>query len=320
MLCTISTHELSHSFSLADEYGSDHPGRLASIPPIFLPADKVTGEREHPNVQARADLLTSGSLDADKIKWLWPRVEKAGVLAKQAAPLTVAPFSILLEAGHAAAFMTGDVVRLRTRPLVSAGPPSMRLRVTSIEGEALIVDPEEATVNTAAALASYYVPGSIVMAPKRAPDTSDSLGDDLLLVHESAMTIIDDSHNPMNARFGEAPDRPCHEVLVVNTPTAATNFEPDEPPPKPPRQSGLRVGLYENGDTYDGDIYRPTGMCYMRTSRELTDQDQSGANLTSKDQRMYLRFCPVCRYALVDQLDPTQHGRIDRDYDKIYPR
>jgi hypothetical protein len=31
-------------------------------------------------------------------------------------------------------------------------------------------------------------------------------------------------------------------------------------------------------------------------------------------------LCPACRYQLVDRLDPTQHGVIDRDYRKRYPQ
>ena len=30
-------------------------------------------------------------------------------------------------------------------------------------------------------------------------------------------------------------------------------------------------------------------------------------------------FCPVCRYIMVDLVDPTKHGVIDRDYAGIYP-
>ena len=30
------------------------------------------------------------------------------------------------------------------------------------------------------------------------------------------------------------------------------------------------------------------------------------------------KFCPICRYLLVDQIDPTQHGIIDTDYAKEY--
>jgi hypothetical protein len=31
-------------------------------------------------------------------------------------------------------------------------------------------------------------------------------------------------------------------------------------------------------------------------------------------------FCPVCRYFLVDRLDPTKHRVIDHDYAKRYPQ
>jgi hypothetical protein len=31
-------------------------------------------------------------------------------------------------------------------------------------------------------------------------------------------------------------------------------------------------------------------------------------------------FCPVCRYALVDLVDPTKHKDIDADYSSGYPR
>ena len=30
------------------------------------------------------------------------------------------------------------------------------------------------------------------------------------------------------------------------------------------------------------------------------------------------RFCPVCRYILVDRIDPSQHGLIDADYQPHY--
>lgn len=30
------------------------------------------------------------------------------------------------------------------------------------------------------------------------------------------------------------------------------------------------------------------------------------------------RFCPVCKYILVDYLDPSKHGKIDEDYEERY--
>jgi hypothetical protein len=31
------------------------------------------------------------------------------------------------------------------------------------------------------------------------------------------------------------------------------------------------------------------------------------------------RFCPVCRYALVDRINPAQHPWIDLEYETVYP-
>jgi hypothetical protein len=62
------------------------------------------------------------------------------------------------------------------------------------------------------------------------------------------------------------------------------------------------VGAYFGGSKYACDIVHPTGHCMMR------------ANLDK-----HARFCPVCRYVLVEQIDPVQHARVDRDYAKHYP-
>jgi hypothetical protein len=31
------------------------------------------------------------------------------------------------------------------------------------------------------------------------------------------------------------------------------------------------------------------------------------------------QFCAVCRYVLVDRIDPSQHGALDVEYGKQYP-
>jgi hypothetical protein len=33
-----------------------------------------------------------------------------------------------------------------------------------------------------------------------------------------------------------------------------------------------------------------------------------------------VRFCHVCRYILVDDIDPSRHLFIDPEYDAIYPQ
>jgi len=63
------------------------------------------------------------------------------------------------------------------------------------------------------------------------------------------------------------------------------------------------VGLYGGGAQYASDIFHPAGgNCMMR------DDHVDGSP-----------FCPVCRYIMVDMIDPTRHFSIDLDYDDIYP-
>jgi hypothetical protein len=46
--------------------------------------------------------------------------------------------------------------------------------------------------------------------------------------------------------------------------------------------------------------------------------DEAAAVAAFKVKEVAYRFCPVCRYILVDLLDPSQHGAIDADYRKRY--
>ena len=60
------------------------------------------------------------------------------------------------------------------------------------------------------------------------------------------------------------------------------------------------VGLYEGGANYGHRIFHPTGTCIMRRSKEEEAE-----------------FCAVCRYVMVDFVDPSKHFQIDLDYDDI---
>jgi hypothetical protein len=60
------------------------------------------------------------------------------------------------------------------------------------------------------------------------------------------------------------------------------------------------VGLYAGGKQFHCGVYHPTGVCIMRKQFEETAE-----------------FCVVCRYILVDQINPYKHPVIDRDYDLL---
>jgi hypothetical protein len=199
------------------------------------------------------------------------------------------------------------VIRLRTRPLLTS-KVSDRLKIARMLGDG---DELEAVLLLGSTLAKGDFPvGSVVMAPRREPDPDaahDVYGDDLELVHKSVRDRIDLTNNPLNAGAGDPPNRPCPGT--ADTPTGATNLPGG--PPKRPRYSSWIVGLYENARQFDCDVYRPTGVCIMRQNFYLNRKDGR--------ERAY-QFCPVCRYAMVDVVDPSKHGAIDRDYHPRYPK
>jgi hypothetical protein len=91
-------------------------------------------------------------------------------------------------------------------------------------------------------------------------------------------------------------------------PTGATNF-PDRKAPNPPAFSSWTIGIYDNGAEYNCGIYRPTGVCLMKRSAN-TDPTTNELNLYD--------FCLICRYAIVDAVDPTLHGEVEQDFRARY--
>ncbi|GAB3945969.1 hypothetical protein GCM10028805_15920 [Spirosoma harenae] len=66
------------------------------------------------------------------------------------------------------------------------------------------------------------------------------------------------------------------------------------------------IGLYAGGDQRHGGVYHPAASCMMRSS--ISDGH-------------YTELCAVCRYTLVNLIDPTKHRDFDADYmdRNIYP-
>ena len=297
-------HELAHSWGLNDEYGGFGLIDLNSAAELGA----------YGNAQPRSELLAGvgANLETVDLKWRWPRIVKAGVLAQAVDDTShtgAGPFRLRLKRHHGDPFGRGDVIRLRTRPLLDpAIKVSDRLKISRMLGDG---DELEAVLPPGSTLTVGDFPvGSVVMAPRREPDPDpahDVYGDDLELVHKSVRDRIDLTNNPLNAAAGDPPNRPCPGT--ADTPTGATNFPGGAP--KPPRYSSWIVGLYENARQFDCEVYRPTGVCIMRQNLYLDRKDGR--------ERAY-QFCPVCRYVMVDLIDPSKHGAIDRDYHPRYPK
>jgi hypothetical protein len=301
MLINTIIHELSHSLQLLDEYGG-----MDSMPDSFNDFLKLV-----PNLQPRSELLSSftGPIASSNIKWKWYRIEKAGVLIEkpnQPNP-AVQKFDIRLEPGQAGQFHFGDHVFLRQRPLLK-NPAS----ITSPE---LIVDPEPVgdivKVKVDGAGGHMNVddfPGgtvnsshdSILFRPRR-----DTVSHELeLIVHKKILHQIDISGGPLNAPSGNAM-RDC----VSDARSRVPRLNPNEiqTPRFPPNFLSnfilnweLIIGLYEGGNGYHCNVYHPAGICLMRRLNDVTP------------------LCHICRYILVDIIDPSSHSKIDEMYDHPY--
>jgi hypothetical protein len=292
-------HEVAHAFGLKDEYGEIKA-------PLRIPTSKEADIKPSANVQAASDLEHSAAdltLDPTKlgaIKWLWPRLDHAGVLAAKPAPADAA-FKVTLQRRHAAGLEQGDFVRLRLRPLVDHPQPSGRLRVDLVEGDVVTVTPLAGTAITP----DDWPAGSLLIRPVRgAPSPADRNGEDLPLVAPVISAHLSASMLPLDQKPPPPAPSCSQDDSKVQTPLNL----PAGLPLDRPRFKAQIVGLWDGGDRYYCGVYHPSGACLMR------------ALLVPGMPLLTYLFCPVCRYFLVDRLDPTKHRVIDHDYAKRYPQ
>jgi hypothetical protein len=291
-------HELGHAFGLGDEYGEFKD-------PVRIPSAKEKDLKDNGNLQPGSVLERSAAdrrLDPaklDKIKWLWPRIEHAGVLAAKPAP-SGANFEITLVRGHGAGFAKDNLVRLRLRPLVDHPAASKRLKVIEVKGDVVTVTPLTGTINR-----DDWPAGSVLIRPVRGSATAaDPQGPDLTLVAPIIAAHLAASGYPLNQK----PPPPAVACVVDEHDVQTPLNLPAGLPYRRPRYPSSIVGLWDGGSRYFCGVYHPSGSCLMRMQEPL-------ATLPTT----YL-FCPVCRYILVDRLDPRQHAAIDRDYARRWPQ
>ena len=94
---------------------------------------------------------------------------------------------------------------------------------------------------------------------------------------------------------------------------------PAAPPTLPSAVAGLNltaddrprvIGLWEGGGLWNCGVFRPAPVCKMRDHvwpRTLEAPDRM--------QRRHFRFCFVCRYTIVSEVNPGRHP----DLDALYP-
>lgn len=285
-------HENGHAFGLDDEYGAaDYP---------TAPVDQAAADASATssfNLQPISELNGSGSIDADLIKWRWPRIQNAGVLTTNPAP-GGGNHTITVGTGQAIKFKTGQTVHLRKPDLPNAGPGAgPQLPVATYSGPLSVVssNKDNSIVVSGALTPGDYPLNSIIFQP--VPDPDGGVADYAELLSRVSRLAIT-SQNRANFLMSENPtdfagneeQKPANANLPAGL--------------KKPKIKRYMVGLYEGGEEWRTNIMHPTGDCLMRIKSDGTVRD----------------FCPVCAYALVDQIDPSLHIKLDKWYKKRYPK
>jgi hypothetical protein len=115
----------------------------------------------------------------------------------------------------------------------------------------------------------------------------------------------------------------------------AERFDPDAPESIIPAQEntlsmpdavrtavGIRhlsrvVGAYDGGAVFNCGVFHPTGYCAMKSSSRATIIRREPFSRTFRSGGT-TEYCHVCRYLLVDLIDPSLHGKFDNAYTPLY--
>jgi hypothetical protein len=303
--CRVTAHELGHSLGLGDEY-VDHE-RLYP----FDQSNLVT----QLNLQTANDLMPGSFIEPDRIRWNWHRVRKAAVVRDAITSVAAGAFRIPVVVGQAAQFKLNDIVLLRLRVaglFLNAAPDatlSAQLQIaiapsTSASSDYVVVQAAPGTTITPDFF-DPFIPGSILFAPVPAPASVRDPDDYPFaeMVAKNVKDLMDDTGEALYVR--PDPEDLTDEMRdneEVQHPTL-TGLTPGLPGrPFCFRVQPKIVGLYGGGAQYASGIYHPAGLCVMRDEHTTSTV-----------------FCAVCRYIMVDYVDPFKHFEIDRDYDDIYP-
>jgi len=290
IIATIA-HEFGHSFRLGDEYEEyildtgqqmDWADNIASLYTIRLDDN----------------YRTNRLIDMDKVKWfdllrmklsaatMEPSVEDAGRLKVKIDPKFSGKWKEAKDLGSKAYIRNRKITREGNQlPLVfdeqNYIPRLDIMEVDEVNGFIFLGGLE---------LPPHPLPifekGSILFIPQ----TTSS--DDLIYVVEKK--VLDYLKN--NASNKNLPLNKDTDTTKINNGSDKPKSIPDF---KPPCRSYKLIGIYEGANMYTGMQYRPAGACKMRDSKKTGGEGE---------------FCFVCKYLIVNRVDPGMHDVLDHRY------
>lgn len=285
-------HEIGHTFGLGDEY--EHQRNT-----VAATAENRTVLLGYDNLQLRDDVFDIfGQLRADRIKWnAAARVLKASRISLVSRAPTIPVFyDLVLDGKPRRTWKSGEVAYVRTtyaRPPDDPDPQVPRLRVHQV------------TINdvTDTGVSIHVVSGPIdadefgthgVLYVPRTTHTGIpiTLIEPAVMEHLHATDSVFPKPSPCNSNATDVAEEEVRPPAIPNL--------------KMPSRPADLIGLYEGGSDHACGIVRPAGRCKLRRAAVYDSATGSVGEIWP--------FCFVCRYVIVDHIDPGVHAKLDDEY------
>lgn len=299
-------HELSHNF-VDDEYGKGD-----GIGDVYN--STIDDSAFELNIQGDNSLMSSGIINGNKIRWAWPRIRKIGISSSGLQFIT--GYSFVMGAtsptqipSSDTIFKVGETILLRKRDL-AATTEYPQFKILTIDDSTNRYSLEY--LGTDPLSLSDYGAGCLIIGPHWNSDNityQDMVFKDIKT--RMAYQVMQDVDNGK-----KMPQQPKALSLPGYTDPVANL--------RVPKDKGRIVGLWAGGrNMFNRNLYHGSGYCIMRGPQgsfvdDIGDVDAIFSAAGTPLLGNY--FCPVCRYMIVDNIDPLQHPVIDANYQNIYPK
>lgn len=281
-------HEFGHSFNLGDEYES----YVGDEPAASNQYDNVTSLS---NINLDANFLVNRKFDPDKVKWFsLYRMILSDTLVKDSEIQGSTKIKVSIPPGNIGKWVEAKKqnvdVRLRR---IKTNPEGGQLPFPVGDSDFLTDLQIESIDETNGAMVlsgdpmpapgPVFPPGSLLFVPRR--DSAHKL---LFVVETKVREKLIQTNLPLNTD----PDT-TKVSKQADVPVDIAGFTP-------PCKSYKVIGVYEGAEYKTGMVYRPAGLCKMRKSSDAGEGDGE--------------FCHVCKYLIVNRVDPGLHALLDEKY------
>lgn len=279
-------HELGHTSamgSLLDEYGGNSGG-------VAPKTDDLAHLDKSPNLQplAKARLPNNPAIVARRLKWNWHRIAAAAdveQIVAQGNQLVITMVAEDLMAWPENIIGRTAFLRERSTTLVGTAAQSEALTIRAVDVTAQTITVDVSPVELADVLADVFKTDAVFYMARI--DASNNV---LTLVDPAVITAM--AHGPF-----EAATQNCGPPAQKGPPATIPGYQF-------PADHNTLLAAYEGGGGYDCAVIRPAAVCKMQHESDSATE-------------LPVDFCFVCKYVIVEAIEPRSHGELDKSE---YPR